>query len=412
LSSRQLALDLDASVPPHRPVIDNAFNVYVAPPAGQPEPSGPLPVFAPCAASAVAQAAVIAGVPEDRCLALRVREGDWSDRLMGLLDEASRRAEADLQHLRGIHAEVLGCSVEELDARMAAEKATEDARRAEARSARPKPERRLRSAPAANSAIGSRRLTDRERELVSLLKVASNVAIYQPEETIPDWSLLKDVMRALGGSWKTGGKKAKGGFRFADDVDAAEIVRLAVATGEILDARAAEFFETSDALADELVAYLNVEAFGRYLEPSAGKGAIAQAILRVSPGANVSCVEAFPPHRKALEEQGLELIGEDFLRLSPDDVTQFDGIAMNPPFGKQADIHHILWASKFLKTGGRVAAIASAGVAYRDDRLSREFRAWVESNGGTITDNPDGSFLHAGTGVRTVMVRVTIGGGQ
>jgi predicted RNA methylase len=261
----------------------------------------------------------------------------------------------------------------------------------------------------AESPIGSRRLTDREREIVSLLKVESNVAIYQPEETIPDWSLLKDVMRALGGSWKTGGKKAKGGFRFADDVDAAEIVRLAVSSGEILDARAAEFFETSDALADELVAYLNVEAFGRYLEPSAGKGAIAQAILRVSPGANVSCVEAFPPHRKALEEQGLELIGEDFLRLSPDDITHFDGIAMNPPFGKQADIHHILWASKFLKTGGRLAAIASAGVAYRNDRASREFRSWVESNGGSMTENPDGSFAHAGTGVRTVMVKVTIG---
>jgi hypothetical protein len=408
--SGQLALDFAAPPAAPRPAPDGAFDVYVAPLPGRPEPSGPLPVLASCASSAVALAAVIAGVPEERCLALRAR--DWSDELLELLDEENRRADADLQRLRVMHARILRCPVEELDARLAAEKAEEQQRREAARASRPAPTRRGKQAADPEAPIGTRRLNDRERELVSLVAVEGNLAVYQPEERIPDWLLLKDVMAALGGTWKSGGKKAKGGFRFPDDVDAAEVVRLAVASGEILDPRAAEFFETSAELADEVAAYLNVQAFCRYLEPSAGKGAIAQAMLRVCPGITLECVEAFHKNRLALELQGLALIGEDFLQLDPASVEPFDGVGMNPPFSKQQDVRHILHAARFLKPGGRLAAIASAGVAYRDDRLSREFREWVESNGGSITPNPDGSFEHAGTSVRTCMVRVTVGGGR
>jgi hypothetical protein len=408
VAEAQLAIDFGAAPTARRSAPDDAFNVYVAPVPDQPEPSGPLPVPASCAASASALAAVIAGVPEERCLALRAR--DWSDELLELLDEENRRADADLQRLRGLHARILGCSVEEVDARLAADKAGEQQRRDAARAGRPAPARRGKRSAEPEAPIGTRRLNDRERELVSLVAVEGNLAVYQPEERIPDWVLLKDVMAALGGTWKTGGKKAKGGFRFADDVDAAEVVRLAVATGEILDPRAAEFFGTSTELADEVAAYLNIQALGRYLEPSAGKGAIAQAMLRVCPGITLECVEAFHANRLALELQGLALIGEDFLQLDPASVEPFDGVGMNPPFSKQHDVRHILHASRFLKPGGRLAAIASAGVAYRDDNLSRDFRAWVESNGGTITENPDGSFAHAGTGVRTVVIRVTVGG--
>jgi predicted RNA methylase len=294
---------------------------------------------------------------------------------------------------------------------MAAEEAERNRQRAEARAARPAPGRRGKFNPEPEAPIGSRRLTDRERELVSLLKVESNVAIYQPEEIIPDWSLLKDVMRALGGTWKTGGKKAKGGFRFADDVDAAEIVRLAVANGEILDAKAAELFETSDALADELVAYVAPKPGDCVLEPSAGRGAIARAIRRACAETTVLCVEPFLTSYEALARDFEARCG-DFMQLSTDDLWPFDVVCMNPPFSRQQDIRHILHAAKFLKPGGRLAAIASAGVKYRDDKLSRDFRAWVESHGGTIADNPEGSFAHAGTGVRTVRVFVTIGGSK
>lgn len=58
----------------------------------------------------------------------------------------------------------------------------------------------------------------------------------------------------------------------------------------------------------------------------------------------------------------------------------------------------------FLRVGGRLGAIMSAGVRYRGDRLATEFRELVAEHGGRITDNPEGAFLESGTGVRTVTV--------
>jgi len=82
----------------------------------------------------------------------------------------------------------------------------------------------------------------------------------------------------------------------------------------------------------------------------------------------------------------------------------FDRVVMNPPFSGRADIAHVRHAHSFLRPGGRLAAIMSNGVAFREDRLAREFREFVAANDGVISPNPDGAFLESGTGVRTVTV--------
>jgi hypothetical protein len=255
--------------------------------------------------------------------------------------------------------------------------------------------------------IGQRALTDRQRELLSHLKVENNIAVYQPDGFIDDWAELKAIMTALGGSWKTGGKKAKGGFRFDDDADAQELVRLALETGEILDARSAEFFATSDELADELAAFIDPQPGDVILEPSAGKGSLIKAIRRRCPKAEIVCVEPFPENAKALREIGLEPIERDFLGLTRGDLGELDHAILNSPFSGRADVKHITHALSLLPIGGRLAAIASAGTKYRDDKIGREFRHLIETNHGRIIDNPDGSFNHAGTGVRTVSIFAT-----
>jgi hypothetical protein len=259
--------------------------------------------------------------------------------------------------------------------------------------------------------IGRSALSDRQRQLLAHVEVKDNLAIYTSTERIPDWELLKRVMLALGGTWKTGGKKAPGGFRFPDDLDAAELVRLAKETGEIIDPKAAEFFWTGDDLADELAAFVAPSATGRYLEPSAGKGALAHALRRQCGelvGASIDCFEPLDDNRKALFEAGFNLLGRDFLEFDPlsqDDL--YDGIVANPPFSKRADVIHITRMLDWLKPGGRLAAIASSGVKHRNDGRGREFRALIERHGGVILDNAEGSFLHAGTGVRTVRILLT-----
>jgi type I restriction-modification system DNA methylase subunit len=74
---------------------------------------------------------------------------------------------------------------------------------------------------------------------------------------------------------------------------------------------------------------------------------------------------------------------------------------MNPPFAKQADIKHILHAFKCLKPGGKLVAIMSNGVMFRENKASSDFRDFVASRGGSITDLPEGSFKASGTGVNT-----------
>lgn len=417
MTARQLSFDalLPTEAPErhHRPRLDGAYNVFVAgletsdaKPCGTCEADarcvGPLPVPADSPAEAEAKAAVIAGVDDSACLALPVREGDWSDRLMAMLDAANRRAEEELVELRKMHAEILGCSIDELDARVAADQA---ARRA---SAPPKPSRtssRTSGAVAKGAGTGAlptSRLDERQRELLRLVRVENNVAIYTGAEHIPDWDALKRVIVALGAKWRS-----RKGFVFSDDVDAAEKIRLALETGEVLDPRRADFFPTPERLADALVAACEPSTWGddvRILEPSAGRGHIVRAVVRAHPGARITCVELLPDNASVLRASGFDVTEANFLELTPAALPAFDVVAMNPPFGVRADIHHVRHALSFLKPGGRLAAIMSAGVAYRQDRLASEFRALVAEHGGSIANNPDESFLESGTGVRTVTV--------
>lgn len=60
---------------------------------------------------------------------------------------------------------------------------------------------------------------------------------------------------------------------------------------------------------------------------------------------------------------------------------------MNPPFSHKRDIAHIQHAWKFLQPGGTLVAIASAGVKYRSDAKTHEFRTWLDRIGASVTEN-------------------------
>ncbi len=254
--------------------------------------------------------------------------------------------------------------------------------------------------------IGRAALSERQRELLALVRVDNNLATFSSQERIPDWDQLKRVMVALGGSWKTGGKKAAGGFRFPDDVDAAEVVRLAQASGEIIDPKAAEFFATPRPLADLLIDRADLDFTSRILEPSAGLGAIALRARERQPGAHIVCVEALEQSANKLRESRFDTTRADFLTLSPEKLNTFSRVLMNPPFSKRQDILHVKHAFTFLEPGGVLVAIMSAGIKYREDKLAQSFRAFIADNSGEIWDNPENAFRESGTDVRTVMVRL------
>jgi hypothetical protein len=165
----------------------------------------------------------------------------------------------------------------------------------------------------------------------------------------------------------------------------------------------------------------------RFLEPSAGTGNLARrCIARPShldswSGGRaryeaeyrfdniVDCVEIQPELAARLRADGIynRIMCADFLTLRPQDFEPYDTIVMNPPFDRERDIDHVTHALKFLRPGGSLHAIMSAGTEFRETKKSQAFRDLVAKLGGSIDDLPAGSFSESGTWCNTIIVRVT-----
>lgn len=209
------------------------------------------------------------------------------------------------------------------------------------------------------------------------------------------------VLEAAGGKWD---KKAKA---HVFPVEAADAMEQIIQTGEVTLIRTIQqdfgYFPTPADVVRRLIDLADVPANCKLLEPSAGRGAIASAWKGI---AFVHAIELLPENVAALRGAGwLDSVTEaDFLTVAPDPM--YDRIVMNPPFARQADIHHVNHALKFLKPGGLLVSVMSAGVSFRDNKLTQDFRNLVRARGGDIEALPDGAFKESGTGVRTVVVTI------
>lgn len=174
---------------------------------------------------------------------------------------------------------------------------------------------------------------------------------------------------------------------------------------------APQLFPTPPELAARMVREAGIERHHRVLEPSAGTGVILREVYRA--GAESVAVEIVDKIAKALRAQyplplmkgTPKIMCGDFLSWCADDLGgHFDRVVMNPPFANGADVEHVTHAFRLLKPGGRLVAIMSAGVEFRQDRRTRSFRKLVEECGGTIEKLPPKTFEASGTGVNTVLV--------
>ena len=207
------------------------------------------------------------------------------------------------------------------------------------------------------------------------------------------------VLEACGGKWN---RKAKSHLF---DMDAADRIDQIIVSGEVeIPKDEFNYFPTPPAVVTRLLEIADIQPGMHILEPSAGRGAIAYPIAEL--GAVVDCYEL-------MRENYLALCGNlklrhvrpmDFLAQSPDAI--YDRVVMNPPFAKQADIKHVLHALKFLKSDGLLVSVMAAGVLFRDNRLTTDFRDLINERGGDIEELPDGAFKESGTMVRTVIVTI------
>ncbi len=239
------------------------------------------------------------------------------------------------------------------------------------------------------------------------MKISNEVANVLAESRVdgkllylPDYQLERNlymsvdkVLKAIAGKWN---RKEKAHI-FESNVE--DIIEEILQTGEYTDAKKEyQFFETPNIVVRRMKELISVVDYAnaKFLEPNAGKGAIAKHI------SEIDCIELNPENREVLRKLDLRIVFDDFLEFIPN--KKYDIIIANPPFSKQQDIDHVNRMLDIAKK--QVISIMSGSVLWRENRKTTEFRLRVESLGGTIEALPEESFAESGTKVQTCLMNV------
>jgi predicted RNA methylase len=248
------------------------------------------------------------------------------------------------------------------------------------------------------------------------MKIAADVlAVLETAQATPagiklagrlDRGLYARVSMTLEASGWTWSRKAQAHTH--PHAGAADALESLLSVGEVVTVKDLGFFRTQGAALERLMGLADVRPGMHALEPSAGLGDIVHALLAAD-AACVTCIETHAPFCAELKKIAgyprLLVANVDFMAIpAPAAPALVDRIVMNPPFGKRADLDHVEHAVSFLKPGGRLAAVMSAGVTFRQDRRTRDFHDAVAAHSPTWIDLPPGSFRSAGTDVNTVIL--------
>lgn len=249
-------------------------------------------------------------------------------------------------------------------------------------------------------------LTPETIALLSGSRITSSQIILDAKLPRDDYVTIAKACALFDGKWN---KKAKA---IVFDKGTADLCK-ALAGDSFVDVKKdLGFFPTPPRLAEDMVRRADVRIHHLCLEPSCGPGQIVSALSDVRPGW-IDCVDIHAPHIAALLNarhpngslRRFTALCADFLTLPPEPI--YDRIVMNPPFSapgiRAVDATHIMHAWHFLKPGGRLVAIASAGLSFRTDTMTATVRDAAETFG-TILPNPEGTFSPSGTDVQTVLV--------
>jgi phospholipid N-methyltransferase len=254
------------------------------------------------------------------------------------------------------------------------------------------------------------------KELTTLNEVIKNCTISGLIVKLPKAQLSKELytqvkttLNKAEGFWK-GGKVQ--GFEFKSDPT---LVLKKLCDGEKINIKKQfQAFFTSPKLADQLVKLAEIEKEDIILEPSAGEGAIIEAIYRkLGDDFLLDYVDYFELNKeysRVIEAKyntsgkiRAMQVGTNFMT-STLIHTQYDKIIANPPFSKNQDIDHIRMMYEYLLPGGRIVSVASIHWKHGNEQKCRAFRDWLDMLHAKIIDVPAGAFKESGTNIVTCII--------
>jgi len=130
-----------------------------------------------------------------------------------------------------------------------------------------------------------------------------------------------------------------------------------------------EFYPTPSKLAGRMIALIDWKNVRSALEPSAGRGDLADAAISFASsyrGAKkvrfnereswIDCIEIDPDLSHILRGKGYHVVGDDFLSFHS--LKKYDLILMNPPFSNGDE--HLLKAISLMERGGQIVCLLNA----------------------------------------------------
>lgn len=173
---------------------------------------------------------------------------------------------------------------------------------------------------------------------------------------------------------------------------------------ELTNSKIDGFFPTPKSIVEKMLYEANIKKGETVLEPSAGKGNIADEIRAQYPENSLEVAEINSGLSDLLKDKGYKVVGDDFLKTDK----KYDKIIMNPPFEKLQDIDHVMHAYDMLNPGGRLVSIMSESPFFNSAKKAENFRNWLEEVGGVSEKLPENSFKGSerSTGVNTRLVVV------
>lgn len=235
----------------------------------------------------------------------------------------------------------------------------------------------------------------------------SEMTVQVPKEIVsrPIYAKAKAMLENAGGRWNA----KKWGFDFKED-PAPLLQRLLL--GDTVNVRKeTQFFPTPPALADRMALLLSLKPGESVLEPSAGEGALIDAVLKLDvPQTTIFYVEKSITHIRTLYEKYRDVpdvgymnpLNDDFLNLS-DGVT-FERIIANPPFANNQDITHIVRMYKALKRGGRMVTLCSGHPWISNNKIETSFVSWLTDKAAGIDTVPAGTFADTNVATRLIIL--------